>query len=160
MTLANTNQQEMDVSRPTKTSEPESGGVEEQNTETMPRPKYLRQALNQQAINDLKLLLGGKENKAELGIASAHASLLAQDASKEDKYSVRASKPKGILSPEDLGSSVRSARKMAGLSQADIAEKAHVGKRFMVDLERGKSTLEFGKVLQVLSILGLGVWIE
>jgi HTH-type transcriptional regulator/antitoxin HipB len=60
-----------------------------------------------------------------------------------------------IRSAEDLGQVVRWRRKAAGLTQAALAEIAGVGKRFLSELERGKPTAEFSKVLQVLSVLGL-----
>lgn len=63
--------------------------------------------------------------------------------------------PKVIRNALDLGSAVRLRRKSAGLTQAELAEVAGVGKRFLSELERGKPTAEFQKVLQVLSVLGL-----
>ena len=34
---------------------------------------------------------------------------------------------------------------------------AGTGRRFIVDLEKGKETVQFGKVLRVLAILGVSV---
>jgi transcriptional regulator with XRE-family HTH domain len=46
------------------------------------------------------------------------------------------------------------------LTLADAAALCGVGYRFMSDLENGKATVQVGKVLQVLTALGLDVTIE
>lgn len=46
-------------------------------------------------------------------------------------------------------------RKTKGYSQQEFADLAGVGRRFVSDLENGKPTAEIGKVLQVLTALGL-----
>jgi y4mF family transcriptional regulator len=45
-------------------------------------------------------------------------------------------------------------RKMLGLTQEELAEKAGVGLRFIRDLEQGKETLRMDKVNQVLALFG------
>ena len=60
-----------------------------------------------------------------------------------------------ITSTNQLGDAVRQRRKAARLTQAATAQLARVGNRFLSELERGKSTVEFGKTLQVLNVLGL-----
>ena len=57
----------------------------------------------------------------------------------------------------DLGASIRSRRKAMGLTQRDAAGLCGVGERFLSELERGKDTVELGKVLQVLGRLGLAL---
>ncbi|MFO8071864.1 MAG: transcriptional regulator [Polyangia bacterium] len=64
-----------------------------------------------------------------------------------------------MISPGELGSLVRLTRKAAGFLQVDAAGMSKVGVRFFSELERGKPTLELGKVFGVLSRLGLEVWI-
>jgi len=59
----------------------------------------------------------------------------------------------------DLGSLIRQHRKAANVTQAEAAGLCGVGARFMSELERGKVTLEAGKVIQVLDRLGLQLWI-
>ena len=54
-----------------------------------------------------------------------------------------------------LGQTVRERRQILDLTQQQLADRAGVGRRFIVDLERGKSTLELGKVLTVTQALGL-----
>ena len=65
-----------------------------------------------------------------------------------------------IKSIKDLGSIVRQQRKTRGVTQAEAAGLCGVGVRFMSELERGKTTLEVGKVIQVLDRLGLQIWIS
>jgi HTH-type transcriptional regulator / antitoxin HipB len=60
-----------------------------------------------------------------------------------------------VTTPEDLGAVVRAIRREAGIDQATAAGLAGVGVRFLGDVERGKSTLRLGLVLQVLDRLGL-----
>ena len=62
-----------------------------------------------------------------------------------------------IKNTEDLGRVVREARKAQKLSQNDLAGMAGTGRRFIVDLEKGKETVQFGKVLRVLATLGVSV---
>lgn len=49
---------------------------------------------------------------------------------------------------------VKTRRKVLGLSQIDLADRAGVGLRFVRDLEQGKKTLRIDKVNQVLSLFG------
>lgn len=59
--------------------------------------------------------------------------------------------------PEKIGQCVRETRKNAGISQQDLALASGVGVRFIVDVEKGKSTCQLGKVLTVLYTLGIGM---
>ena len=65
-----------------------------------------------------------------------------------------------IISPADIGALVRSKRKQDKLTQAETSALCNVGTRFLSELENGKPTLELGKVLQVLSCLGLEISIS
>jgi len=62
-----------------------------------------------------------------------------------------------LLTPGDIGSIVRAARRASGLRQDELAGAAGVGVRFIVDLEAGKPTAQIGKSLQVLAALGCSV---
>jgi len=55
---------------------------------------------------------------------------------------------------KDLVKFVKERRKILGLTQEDLAEKAGVGLRFIRDLEQGKNTLRLDKVNQVLALFG------
>lgn len=59
----------------------------------------------------------------------------------------------------ELGKIVASQRKTQGLTQADLAELALTGTRFISDLENGKGTVQFDKVMHILNLLGLDVMI-
>lgn len=63
-----------------------------------------------------------------------------------------------IKNTEDLGRIVRNARKLQKLTQDDLAGMAGTGRRFIVDLEKGKQTVQLGKVLRVLRTLGVSVF--
>ncbi|NOU01136.1 MAG: helix-turn-helix transcriptional regulator [Gallionella sp.] len=65
-----------------------------------------------------------------------------------------------IKTPEDLGKLVRKFRLAQNMTQADILGLANTGNRFIVDLEKGKPTLQLQKVLDVLDILGLEVIVQ
>lgn len=61
---------------------------------------------------------------------------------------------------EQLGAAIRAARKAQGLRQDELAGAAGVGLRFVVELERGKPSVQLDKVLAVLAALGLRLRIE
>lgn len=60
-----------------------------------------------------------------------------------------------IRSTEDLGRQIRTARKAQGLTQAQLAEIAGVGTRFVSELERGKETARLGLALELARLVGL-----
>lgn len=60
-----------------------------------------------------------------------------------------------VRSVEDIGARVAQMRKARGYSQQSFADLAGVGRRFVSELESGKPTAEIGKILQVLTALGL-----
>jgi HTH-type transcriptional regulator/antitoxin HipB len=59
-----------------------------------------------------------------------------------------------IQSPQQLGNTLRVARKKLGLTQPQLALAAGVGVRFIVDLEAGKPTLRLENVMRVINALG------
>lgn len=65
-----------------------------------------------------------------------------------------------IHTPAELGALVRAYRTSRGLSQVDAAALAGVGPRFLSELERGKTTVEFGLLLQVLTRFGLTLSVQ
>ena len=60
-----------------------------------------------------------------------------------------------IQSTEEIGQVIRHVRKQLGVTQSDLALAAGTGLRFIIDLEKGKSTCQIGKILQVLQVLGI-----
>ena len=65
-----------------------------------------------------------------------------------------------IRSATELGELVRSRRQRLALKQLDIAGLGNTGNRFIVELERGKPTVQLQKVLDVLDLLGLEVLVR
>ena len=63
-------------------------------------------------------------------------------------------------SMRELGAAVAAARKKQGATQLDLAQMAGVGRRFVVELEAGKESLQAGRVLRVLRALGIGLAIK
>jgi len=49
---------------------------------------------------------------------------------------------------------VKERRKLAGLTQAELADRAGVGLRFIRELEQGKQSLRMDKVNHILSMFG------
>ncbi len=62
-----------------------------------------------------------------------------------------------VRQPVDIGLLVVKVRKARSYSQQELADLAGVGRRFLSELEGGKPTAELGKVLQVLTALGIDV---
>ena len=62
-----------------------------------------------------------------------------------------------IQSSLDLGDLVRERRRWLALTQVDVAGLGNTGNRFVIDLERGKPTVQLQKALDVLDLLGLEV---
>jgi y4mF family transcriptional regulator len=60
----------------------------------------------------------------------------------------------------EVGDIVESVRKEQGLTQMDASGLSGLGIRFMVDLEKGKETIQMQKVLDVLTQLGLEIIIR
>ena len=65
-----------------------------------------------------------------------------------------------IKSAADLGNFLRQFREAQKMTQADILGLANTGNRFIVELENGKPTVQFQKVLDVLDVLGLEIVIQ
>lgn len=60
-----------------------------------------------------------------------------------------------IATVEELGDVVVTTRKAQKLTQADIAGLSNSGNRFVVDLEKGKPTIQMQKAIDILALLGL-----
>ena len=55
----------------------------------------------------------------------------------------------------EIGVRIRAERKRQGVTQLELSQAADVGRRFVVELENGKETVQVGKMLKVLDILGI-----
>lgn len=60
-----------------------------------------------------------------------------------------------VTSVKELGNLVRLVRKAQDMTQEDVTGLAGFGNRFIIDLERGKETVQMQKVIDVLGLLGL-----
>jgi y4mF family transcriptional regulator len=56
---------------------------------------------------------------------------------------------------KDLGHLIKAARQIRKLSQQAFADQAGVGRRFVSELENGKPTLQFDKVIEVAATVGI-----
>ena len=62
-----------------------------------------------------------------------------------------------ITDSEGLGNIIRNRRKELKYTQAFLSEYTGLSVSFISDVERGKTTVEIGKVMQLISILGLDI---
>lgn len=60
-----------------------------------------------------------------------------------------------ILSIRDLAAAVRGRRKDLGLSQAELAARSGVSRKWVYEFEGGKPTAELRLILRVIDALGL-----
>lgn len=65
-----------------------------------------------------------------------------------------------LLDNKAVGKRIRELRKEQGLTQAQLAGLANTGIRFVGDLESGKETCHIGKMMRVLSALGVSMYIH
>ena len=65
-----------------------------------------------------------------------------------------------IRTPEQLGAAIRARRKELGATQVELAGLAAVGPRFVSEVEQGKPTAEWGKVLRLLDRLSMRIYLD
>ena len=65
-----------------------------------------------------------------------------------------------IHSVEDLGLTIRAVRKSSSVRQDDLAGAVRVSRQFTVDVEKGKPTVQLGRVLLLLQELGIALSVE
>jgi DNA-binding XRE family transcriptional regulator len=65
------------------------------------------------------------------------------------------SQPYRVYTPESLGAAIRHYRTEAGLSQAELAERAGLNRTYLSNLESGKETEQVRRILRVLRQLGV-----
>ena len=68
--------------------------------------------------------------------------------------------PVVLRTAADIGQVVRAQRQSQGLRQMDLAGIGNTGNRLIVDIEKGKPTVQLQKVLDVLELLGLEVMVR
>lgn len=57
--------------------------------------------------------------------------------------------------PADIGQLIREHRRQQGLDQAELAQRIHVSRQWVVEVEKGKPRAEIGLILRALNALGL-----
>ncbi len=62
-----------------------------------------------------------------------------------------------MLEPKTLATVIREHRKIAGLSQLQLAELAGVGKTVVFDVEKGKETIQLDTLRKILAALNIKV---
>ncbi|MCD9122296.1 helix-turn-helix transcriptional regulator [Cupriavidus sp. UGS-1] len=65
-----------------------------------------------------------------------------------------------IRNSAQLGAVIRQRREQFELKQTDLAGLGGTGNRFIVDLERGKPTVQLQKVIDLMDLLGLDVVVK
>lgn len=65
-----------------------------------------------------------------------------------------------IRNMSDVAQIVRRTRKAQKVSQTVLSQVSNVGIRFLGDIERGKPSVHFDKLMSVLSSLGVSVNLE
>ncbi len=63
--------------------------------------------------------------------------------------------PTKINNPKELGESILRERKKLQLTQKEISDFTDVGRKFVLDVEKGKTTAQIGKIFELLNSLGL-----
>ncbi len=65
-----------------------------------------------------------------------------------------------IDSVADIGQVIRAVRKSTQIRQDDLAGAVRVSRQFAIDVEKGKPTVQFGRVLLLLQELGISLCVE
>ncbi|MEY5019758.1 MAG: hypothetical protein RLZ22_846 [Verrucomicrobiota bacterium] len=65
-----------------------------------------------------------------------------------------------IRDPQSLGQAIRQQRRRLKVTQKDLAMTSGTGLRFIIDLEKGKSTCQLGKAMDIVRALGLNLEIR
>lgn len=69
-------------------------------------------------------------------------------------------KMKTIQDMQDLGRAIRDRRRALGYTQAFLADYAGISASFLSELENGKETIQAGKMMEVISLLGMDICIR
>ena len=67
---------------------------------------------------------------------------------------------KNIYNMKDLGTAIRDRRKELGYTQAFLAEYAGISASFLSELENGKETIQAGKMMEIISLLGMDMCVK
>jgi len=64
------------------------------------------------------------------------------------------------MNKEDLGKIIKQRRELLNIKQADLAEIAKVGLRYLIEIENGKGNPSIGNLEKILNVLGLQLEIK
>ena len=78
---------------------------------------------------------------------------------KEDKW-VREKPMKTVYDMKELGRAVRERRRELGYTQAFLADYAGISASFLSELENGKATIQAGKMMEVIGLLGMDICVR
>lgn len=62
-----------------------------------------------------------------------------------------------LMTPETFIQTLIDSRRLANLTQAELAERAHVSRRTIIDFEAGKSDIGMRRLMRILSALNLSL---
>jgi len=62
-----------------------------------------------------------------------------------------------IRTPSDLGALIRQRRTRLGLDQSSLAKQAGTSRKWLIEVENGKSRAEIGLILRTLKTLGIAL---
>lgn len=60
-------------------------------------------------------------------------------------------------SVKEIGEFIKARRRQLNVTQKDLAMTSNTGLRFIIDVEKGKSTCQIGKILTILQTLGIKI---
>ena len=67
---------------------------------------------------------------------------------------------KTIPDMQALGRAIRDRRRELGYTQAFLAEYAGISASFLSELENGKETIQAGKMMEIIALLGMDVCVS
>ena len=68
--------------------------------------------------------------------------------------------PFRVYTPASLGAAIRHYRQQAGLSQAELAERAGLNRTYLSALEQGRETEQVKRILRLLRQLGVRMTLD
>lgn len=68
--------------------------------------------------------------------------------------------PFRVYTPDSLGAAIRHYRQQAGLTQAELAERAGLHRTYLSALEQGRQTEQLKRILRLLKQLGVRMTLE
>ena len=67
---------------------------------------------------------------------------------------------KTVYDMKELGRAVRERRRELGYTQAFLADYAGISASFLSELENGKATIQAGKMMEVIGLLGMDICVR